>query len=453
MGVLALLATVVWPVGSVQAHTSLYAATTTLEGNIPHILQIFCGDEEEVEVTGSGVVIDTSFVITNAHVVVDEEGYFYNWCYGAWTDYAYAEPDQWVWLEPSDFGRYDDYFDYAFMYPYDEEGNLYEFDSYAVLANADSMTLSEEVTIIGYPTTSYTVTVTGGAVSGFESSNWIKTDARIDAGNSGGGAFDVAGNLFGIPTAVSGYYAATLGWVQNINAILEDAFGAEVAVRDYDTLYTTDNVFCFNDGCYNYAPDESSWGAPVEPDAEITPDPDIVVDIEHDVPVEDVDEPLTYSVPDHAAYQTESFDVGLQSRLKGHILLQTQQHGEAWYVHPDDGLRYYMRDGDIAYQMMRSFGLGITDADLESIPSVEEATDMLAVTEVCSSNDTAQRLAGKILLQVEQHGEAWYIHPTLCHRIYLRDGQAAYDTMRYLSLGISDTDLSKLPYSSAMTFK
>lgn len=425
------------------------AATTDVASNIPHVLQIFCGDEDVVEVTGSGVVIDTSMVITNAHVVVDEEGYYYNWCYGAWSDVAYSAPSEWVWLYPSEYIRYDDVFDYSFMYPYDEDWNLYEFDSYAVLANADSMVLSEDVSILGYPATSSTITVSEGSISGYEYSNWIKTDARIDAGNSGGGAFDIAGNLFGIPTQVSGYYSATLGWVQNINAILEDAFGEDVAVRDYSTLYESSNVFCFNETCYNYAPDEGTWEAPVEAEEEVvTETPDIIIDIETDSEGD-----LTYSVPSHAQYSSELFDSSLQTRLKGHILLQTQQHGEAWYVHPDDGLRYYMRDGEIAYQMMRSFGLGITDADLVKIPSVAQATDMLSVKSVCSSNATANRLKGKILLQVEQHGEAWYIHPTLCYRIYLRDGQAAYDTMRYLSLGISDADLAKLPFSSTMTFK
>jgi len=425
------------------AHTGEITMAADTTSNVSHVLQIYCGDGEEAEVSGSGVMIDTSLVITNAHVVTNAEGNYYSWCYGGWSDVAYATPDQWVWLFPSEFARYDDYFDYALMYPYDDEGNLYEFDSYAILANGDSMTLSEEVNVIGYPATSSTVTMTEGSISGFEGSDWIKTDARIDAGNSGGGAFDIMGNLFGIPTAVSGYYSSTLGWVQNINAILEDAFGTTIAARDYETLFSVDNIFCFNDLCYNFAPDEDTWNAPGDVEDTIeTPN----------VPV-DIAEELTYDVPDSANYSAENFDLALQTRLKGYILLQTQQHGEAWYVRPDDGLRYYMRDGEIAYQMMRTFSLGITDADLAKIPSVEQATDMLSVNGVCTTNDTAKRLAGKILLQVEQHGEAWYVHPTLCYRIYLRDGDAAYDTMRYLSLGISDADLTKLPFSSTMVFK
>ncbi len=137
--------------------------------------------------------------------------------------------------------------------------------------------------------------------------------------------------------------------------------------------------------------------------------------------------------------------------LKGYILLQVQQHGEAWYVNPTNFKRYYMKDGPTAYEMMRTFGLGITDTDLAKIP---KDTDSF-------SGDTAlrNRLSGRILLQVQQHGEAWYIYPKTNKRYYLKDGAAAYEIMRYLGLGITDTDLAKLaiaelsiiPYSNNST--
>jgi len=130
--------------------------------------------------------------------------------------------------------------------------------------------------------------------------------------------------------------------------------------------------------------------------------------------------------------------------LKGYILLQVQEHGEAWYVNPPDFKRYYMKDGPTAYEMMRSFGLGITDSDLAGIPAVADTTQMKNSSSICSSNSLASRLKGKILLQVQQHGEAWYVYPKTCRRIYMKDGAAAYEIMRYLGLGITNTDLSKL---------
>lgn len=63
-----------------------------------------------------------------------------------------------------------------------------------------------------------------------------------------------------------------------------------------------------------------------------------------------------------------TIDQALVNRLKGRIMLQVQQHGEAWYLDPVSGKRYYMKDGATAYQMLRQFGLGISDADLAKIP-------------------------------------------------------------------------------------
>jgi len=139
------------------------------------------------------------------------------------------------------------------------------------------------------------------------------------------------------------------------------------------------------------------------------------------------------------------YDRKLTERLAGRILLQVEEKGEAWYIHPDENLRYYMKDGDIAYQMMRYFSLGITDENLNKIPGIANTTEMNESTSICSQNSLANRLKGKILLQVEQKGEAWYIDPVKCRSIYMKDGAAAYEIMRFLGLGITNIDLEKIP--------
>jgi len=138
----------------------------------------------------------------------------------------------------------------------------------------------------------------------------------------------------------------------------------------------------------------------------------------------------------------------LADSLSGHILLQVEQHGEAWYVNPADAVRYYMEDGSVAYEMMRNFGLGITDANLAKIPSTADTTEANSASSVCNSNSLANSVKGKILLQVEQRGEAWYVDPDTCRRIYMANGDSAYTIMRFLSLGISDKDLATIPTSS-----
>lgn len=63
-----------------------------------------------------------------------------------------------------------------------------------------------------------------------------------------------------------------------------------------------------------------------------------------------------------------NFDYELVERMKGKILLQIELHGEAWYVNPKDGKRYYMPDGTSAYNIMKNLGEGITNANIEKIP-------------------------------------------------------------------------------------
>ena len=61
-----------------------------------------------------------------------------------------------------------------------------------------------------------------------------------------------------------------------------------------------------------------------------------------------------------------------------------------------------------------------------------------------NASDIVIRLNGKILLQVEAHGEAWYVDPKTGYRYYMKDGDAAYQIMRFLSLGITNENLRKI---------
>jgi hypothetical protein len=125
----------------------------------------------------------------------------------------------------------------------------------------------------------------------------------------------------------------------------------------------------------------------------------------------------------------------LSERVRGRILLQVESYGRAWYVNPVDKKRYYLKDGEAAFELMRTLGLGITDADLAKIPTrVGETADRTLVA----------RVAGRIVLQVQRRGEAWYVNPVDGLRYYLADGDAAYALMKQFGLGIKDADLGKI---------
>ncbi|MEI7452550.1 MAG: hypothetical protein WCK37_05130 [Candidatus Falkowbacteria bacterium] len=120
--------------------------------------------------------------------------------------------------------------------------------------------------------------------------------------------------------------------------------------------------------------------------------------------------------------------------LKGRILLQVENHGEAWYVSPKDGSRYYLKDGTSAYSAMRGMGLGVSNGDINKLQKGDRA--ML------------NRLKGHIVLQVQNHGEAYYINPATLKMHYLKNGDEAYKIMRTLSLGVTNADLGKIKAST-----
>ena len=182
-------------------------------------------------------------------------------------------------------------------------------------------------------------------------------------------------------------------------------------------------------------------------------------------------------------------DYSLTNRLKGRILLQVESRGEAWYVKPDTGKRIYIADGEVAYSMMRNLGLGITNIDLAKIPvgvedrfeshdsdgdglsdkleeglgtnvnnvdsdgdgyndraEVVNGYNPLGNGKIIYDNNLVNSVYGRILLQVESRGEAWYVNPVDGKRYYMKDGFAAYQIMRYLSLGITNSDLNKIDF-------
>lgn len=78
-----------------------------------------------------------------------------------------------------------------------------------VTAPLDSVDLGDPLTILGYPALGgETITTTHGYVSGFRDDGavqrgWIKTDATITGGNSGGLVVNANGEMIGIPTQAS----------------------------------------------------------------------------------------------------------------------------------------------------------------------------------------------------------------------------------------------------------
>ncbi|MFH1661860.1 MAG: hypothetical protein ABIA02_02080 [Candidatus Falkowbacteria bacterium] len=116
----------------------------------------------------------------------------------------------------------------------------------------------------------------------------------------------------------------------------------------------------------------------------------------------------------------------LWQRLSGYILLQVESHGEAWYVYPNNQKKYYLDRPADAFDLMRNLGLGATHKFI---------TDYTIYPD---------HVLGKILLDVEQNGEAYYIYPKDKKAYYLGRPADAFNIMRNLSLGITNENLNKI---------
>lgn len=183
----------------------------------------------------------------------------------------------------------------------------------------------------------------------------------------------------------------------------------------------------------------------------------------------------------------------IASQLSGKILLQVESHGEAWYVNPDNLQRYYLGRPTDAFNLMRSLGLGISNRDIAKIPVAVEAstgldtdddglsdlmevalgtnklladsdndtyTDLIEIQSLYNPNGSGRletdsalidRLNGKILLQVEQNGEAWYLNPENGKRYFLGKPADAFAVMRSVGLGITNANLSQIEVLGGQT--
>jgi len=187
------------------------------------------------------------------------------------------------------------------------------------------------------------------------------------------------------------------------------------------------------------------------------------------------------------------FAESLSSKLKGKILLQVESKGEAWYVSPVDGKRYSMGRPNDSFNLMKKLGIGISNSNLNKIQIADEnligqdsdgdglsdmAEDSIGTNKNNKDSDGdgyidkdeilngynpngagkvtvdinfTKNNAGKIFLQTEKNGEAWYINPNNNKRYFLGRPNDTFNLMRKLGLGITNNDLNKITESANTT--
>jgi D-alanyl-D-alanine endopeptidase (penicillin-binding protein 7) len=113
--------------------------------------------------------------------------------------------------------------------------------------------------------------------------------------------------------------------------------------------------------------------------------------------------------------------------LTGLILIQTQSYGRAWYVSPQNGMRYYLKDKHTAYEIFQKSARAVDPEKLGR-----------------KDSDTLKKYKGLILTS-EGSDTLTYIHPRTLHAHDIRSPDQAFEVVAGVGIGVSDALLSKIP--------
>ncbi|MFZ4648365.1 MAG: transglutaminase-like domain-containing protein [Patescibacteria group bacterium] len=115
------------------------------------------------------------------------------------------------------------------------------------------------------------------------------------------------------------------------------------------------------------------------------------------------------------------------TNLSGKIVLQVQDHGQAWYISPINKQRYFLGNSAESLKILTKLGLGISNYDFKAI-----------------LKSVPTRLLGRILIKVEDRGKAYYIDPTNKKMYPLEKPGDVVNLIKSRGLGINNANLAKI---------
>lgn len=176
----------------------------------------------------------------------------------------------------------------------------------------------------------------------------------------------------------------------------------------------------------------------------------------------------------------------LYETLKGKIVLTVEAKGEAYYIHPQNMKRYFLGRPQDAFLVMRELGGGMSNANLKKIPvglskmsgidsdkdglsdmfedaigtnknkadsdgdgykdadELKNSFNPVGSGKLVNDLDFSKKQNGRIILQVEGKGEAWYVSASDGKRYFLGRPEDAFGVMREKGVGISSRNFESL---------
>lgn len=215
-GIFSLLAFLVFPLGAKAADE--FSPTVKIVG-----YRYMLNGQVATMTQGSGTLIDEKgHVLTNAHVIMDPGMNRPLDAFSVCVSEDSQNPPSCYFT--ANLERYDEKIDLALLQINNDVawGNLPAAFPYLPYNHGFEASEGDTVTVKGFSVSGgKTINTTQGQVSGFEQTNgynYLKTDADIDAGNSGGTMLDSEGHFVGVPTYVVSYYE-TAGRALNISNV------------------------------------------------------------------------------------------------------------------------------------------------------------------------------------------------------------------------------------------
>ena len=247
------------PAQTVQANYS-FPATTTVDQDeiVSSVVNIWCPDNTTASATGGSGTLWTSdgLILTNSHIIPQDknEQPLVNSCMvmlsnaqGSIKDIYEGEPI----IIPILSKEYDLAFikinaAYTDSYGVDHGPYPTTFPAYPDFGcKDDAVTLSEPVTVLGYPEISgngNSLTITTGVVSSLPGDGTIVTSAKVAHGDSGGLAVDEYGCMIGVPSMISADQVESLGIIKS-NSVVENFLSDVKSALDQSNQSTTNNQY------------------------------------------------------------------------------------------------------------------------------------------------------------------------------------------------------------------
>ncbi len=191
-----------------------------------YIVRVSCIDSSGNWNYGSGIIIgkstelegtrENTLILTNYHVIENVSSNYSAPCFveyssdptNGFTDFYWATPVYFPTAFSEDEMKTIDFYFLSIEEKADENGNIIPNTPLLIsefapqICEINDIKVGEEIVVLGYPTIGGEyLTATEGVISSFDGDYYLTTSAKIEQGNSGGGAFlKSTGCLAGMPT-------------------------------------------------------------------------------------------------------------------------------------------------------------------------------------------------------------------------------------------------------------